>query len=71
MDIQPNHFEFDHFRNEVKMKLANEVRDLKRRIEELRISESQNKDLMISTYEKMVDRKENFIKSWSMSEVNF
>jgi hypothetical protein len=69
--IQPNYLEFDHFRNEVEIKLTNEVQDLKRKIEELRMSESQNKELMIATYEKMVGRKEKFIKSWSMSEVQF
>jgi len=71
MELLPNPYEFDHYRNEVHAKLSNEVKDLKRRIDLLRLSESQNRDIMILTYEKMVDRKENFIRSWSMSEVSF
>ena len=68
---EPNAFEFDHYRNEVQLKLNKEVRDLKQRIDILKQSKRQNRDIMITTYEKMVDRKERFIKSWSMSEVTY
>jgi len=71
MEILPNQLEFDTYRAEIYLKLSKEVAELNLRINELSASKGQNRDIIITTYRKMVERKEAFMKSWSLDEVDF
>ena len=43
-----------------------EVARLERRIETLRLTKAPHAAIMISTYERMIDRKKGFLKNWDM-----
>ncbi len=68
MNITPNMYQFDSYRNHVKSRLVNEVIELQVRVESLKHSSSQNRDVIISVYQKMIDQKEHFMRDWEMAK---
>ena len=53
-------------RSHINRQLSNEVRRLERRIETLRLTKAPHAAIMISTYERMIDRKKGFVRNWEM-----
>lgn len=60
--------QFDSVRDHVQAKLHREVVLLERRIEALRQSPTPHSAIIIDTYERMIDRKLGFMRSWGMDE---
>lgn len=56
----------DSVRSHVHRRLNDEVAQLERRIETLRLAKSPHADFMISAYERMIDRKKGFIERWRL-----
>ncbi len=59
----------DSVRSHVRQQISNEVERLERRIETLRLTRAPHAEIMISTYERMVDRKKGFLKNWHLQDV--
>lgn len=51
-------------RSHVLSRLNDEVAQLERRIETLRLTKAPHTAIMISAYERMIDRKKGFMQSW-------
>lgn len=68
MEITPNIYQFDSYRNHVKSRLVNEVVKLQHKVDQLQLSPSQNKDEIISVYQKMIDQKQHFMRDWKMAD---
>ena len=68
MNFMPNMHQFDSYRNHVKSRLVNEVVELQQRVDQLQSSSSQNREVIISVYQKMIDRKQHFMRDWEMSD---
>ncbi len=68
MNITPNIHQFDSYRNHVKDRLVNEVIELQERVNQLKHSTSQNREVIISVYQKMIDQKQHFMRDWEMAE---
>ena len=60
--------QFDSVRDHVQAKLHREVVLLEQRIEALRQSPTPHSAIIIDTYERMIDRKLGFMRSWGMEE---
>lgn len=58
--------QYDSVRSHVHRRLNDEVAQLERRIETLRLAQSPHADIMISAYERMIDRKKGFIARWQL-----
>ena len=56
----------DSVRSHVCQQVSTEVARLERRIETLRLTKAPHAAIMISTYERMIDRKKGFLKNWDM-----
>jgi hypothetical protein len=59
----------DSVRSHVCQQIITEVERLERRIETLRLNQAPHAAIMISTYERMVDRKKGFLRNWDMQDV--
>ncbi|WP_375177194.1 hypothetical protein [Marinobacter mobilis] len=57
-------------RSHVLRRLNDEVAQLERRIETLRLTKAPHTAIMISTYERMIDRKKGFMQSWGFGPRN-
>lgn len=71
MPEQPRSVNLDHHgsvRSHVQQQISSEVARLERRIESLRLTEAPHAAIMISTYERMIDRKRGFLKNWEMRD---
>lgn len=55
-------------RSHVHRRLNDEVAQLERRIETLRLAKAPHAAIMISAYERMIDRKRGFMASWGFRE---
>ncbi|MDX1756042.1 MAG: hypothetical protein R3175_08300 [Marinobacter sp.] len=53
-------------RSHVHRRLNDEVAQLERRIETLRLAKSPHAAIMISAYERMIERKKGFIERWRL-----
>lgn len=65
-DVNLDHH--DSVRCHVQQRLCDEVAQLEKRIETLRLTRSPHAVIMISAYERMVDRKRGFMKSWDLPD---
>lgn len=61
----------DSVRNHVHQQVSSEVARLERRIETLRLTKAPHAALMISAYERMIDRKKGLLQSCSLNEGRF
>jgi len=68
MNITPNIHQFDSYRNHVKSRLVNEVVELQQRVSQLQHSSSQNREVIISVYQKLIDQKQHFMRDWEMAD---
>jgi|GEM_PF-645272 hypothetical protein len=59
----------DSVRSHVRQQINTEVERLERRIEALRLTQAPHAAIMISAYERMVDRKRGFLRNWDMQDV--
>ncbi|WP_166268704.1 hypothetical protein [Marinobacter caseinilyticus] len=57
----------DSVRTHVCRRLSDEVERLERRIETLRLIQAPHTAIIITTYERMIDRKKGFMKNWGMA----
>ena len=69
MNTKPNIHQFDSYRNHVNDRLVNEVTVLQERVKQLRFSTSQNREEIISVYQKVIDQKQHFMRDWEMAKV--
>lgn len=68
---QPRPVKLDHHdsvRSHVCQQISTEVERLERRIETLRLTKAPHAAIMISTYERMIDRKKGFLRNWNMQD---
>lgn len=56
----------DSVRSHVRQQISTEVERLERRIETLRLTKAPHTAIMISTYERMINRKKGFLRKWNM-----
>ncbi|MAZ06692.1 MAG: hypothetical protein CME81_09940 [Halomonas sp.] len=61
----------DSVRNHVHQQVRSEVERLERRIETLRLVKAPHAAIMISTYERMIDRKKGFLRNWDLHEEGY
>ena len=62
MQKQPNLHHFDSLRLHLRTKMFEEVTRLEERIRELNQSDRMNKEILIETYRKVIDRKQSFLR---------
>lgn len=55
-------------RSHVRDQVRSEVERLERRIETLRLTRAPHADIMISTYERLLDRKKGFLQNWDLKD---
>ena len=55
-------------RSHVREQVRSEVERLERRIETLRLTRAPHADIMISTYERLLDRKKGFLQNWDLKD---
>ncbi len=60
--------EYESVRSHVQQQISSEVARLERRIETLRLTRAPHAAIMISTYERMIDRKKGFLRNWDMKD---
>lgn len=58
----------DSVRSYVRRRMNDEVARLERRIEILRLTKAPHAAIIISTYERMIDRKKGFMENWGMGD---
>ncbi|GGE64307.1 hypothetical protein GCM10011533_15820 [Streptosporangium jomthongense] len=61
----------DSVRSHVHQQVITEVERLERRIEVLRLANAPHVAVMISAYERMVDRKKGFLRNWDLTTSRF
>jgi hypothetical protein len=61
----------DSVRSHVHQQVRSEVERLERRIETLRLVKAPHAAFMISTYERMIDRKKGFLKNWDLNDRSY
>lgn len=66
MNTLPNLHQFATVKNHLKGKLEKELDVLEERVRQLQSSSSQNREIIITTYRKIIDQKQNFKKHWDM-----
>ncbi|ARU54167.1 MAG: hypothetical protein MI864_28175 [Pseudomonadales bacterium] len=57
---------YDEVKHNLKAKLHQEVMELEERVRLLRGSNSKNRDLMISTYQRIIENKQHFMRSCNL-----
>jgi len=68
MSVNPKLHHFDTYKDDLRTRLISEVITLQAKVHQLRHSTSVNRDIMISTYEKLISRKEHFLSQYEMQE---
>lgn len=58
----------DSVRDHVHQRVSSEVERLERRIETLRLTTAPHAAYMISTFERMIDRKKGFLRNWDLGD---
>ncbi|WP_323750055.1 hypothetical protein [Marinobacter sp.] len=58
--------QYDSVRTHVRQRVCDEVRKLERRIEILKLTQAPHAEIMISAYERMIERKRGFLRNWDM-----
>lgn len=58
--------QYDSVRSHVRQQVSDEVRKLERRIEALRLTQAPHAEIIISAYERMIERKRGFLQNWDM-----
>ncbi|WP_239985593.1 hypothetical protein [Marinobacter salexigens] len=58
----------DSVRSHVHQQVRTEVERLERRVEILRLAKAPHVAVMISAYERMIDRKKGFLQNWELDE---
>lgn len=58
----------DSVRSHVQQQISAEVERLERRIETLRLTKAPHAAIMISTYERLIDRKKGFLDNWNLRD---
>ncbi len=61
----------DSVRHHVQEQVRSEVERLERRIETLRLMKSPHAEIMLSTYQRLLDRKKGFLQSWHLKDGGF
>lgn len=56
-------------RSHVRQQISTEVERLERRIETLRLIRAPHAAIMISAYERMIDRKKGFLRNWDLQDL--
>ncbi|HET8850427.1 MAG TPA: hypothetical protein VFM78_11165 [Marinobacter sp.] len=56
----------DSVRHHVQQQVCDEVKRLECRIETLRLTRAPHADIMIATYERMINRKKGFLENWDL-----
>ncbi|MBR9870317.1 MAG: hypothetical protein GYB26_04190 [Gammaproteobacteria bacterium] len=57
---------YDSVRTHVRQQVCDEVRKLERRIETLKLTQAPHAEIIISAYERMIERKRGFLQNWDM-----
>lgn len=58
----------DSVRSHVHERVSSEVEHLERRIASLRLSRAPHADILISTYQRLLDQKKGFLQSWNLKD---
>lgn len=58
----------DSVRDHVHQRVSSEVERLERRIETLRLTSAPHAEYLISTFERMIDRKKGFLRNWDLGD---
>lgn len=61
----------DSVRSHVREQVSSEVERLEHRIETLRLVRAPHAAIMISAYQRMLDRKKGFLKNWGLRDGGF
>ncbi|MCM0613969.1 hypothetical protein KFJ24_15890 [Marinobacter sediminum] len=61
----------DSVRSHVYQQVSSEVERLERRVHTLRLTNAPHAAIMISTYERLIDRKKGFLQNWNMQGDGF
>lgn len=56
--------EHDSVRTHVSRRLASEVAQLEQRVETLKRTKAPHRSIMVSTYQRMIERKKGFMRTW-------
>ena len=59
----------DSVRSHVRQQISTEVERLERRIETLRLTQAPHVAIMISAYQRMIDRKKGFLRNWDLQDL--
>ena len=59
----------DSVRSHVSQQISTEVERLERRIETLRLTQAPHVAIMISAYQRMIDRKKGFLRNWDLQDL--
>ena len=59
----------DSVRSHIRQQIMAEVAQLEHRIELLRLTRAPHASLMISAYERVVERKRGFLKNWDLQDL--
>ena len=60
---------YDSVRSHVRQQITAEVARLERRIELLRVTQAPHASLMISAYERVVERQRGFLENWDLQDL--
>lgn len=60
---------YSQYRDRVELRIMSEVNELQSRIQQLKDSSRHNRDILISAYERMLNRKRAFMQNWEMSDL--
>lgn len=66
MNTLPNLHQFTTVKHHLKCKLEKELDVLEERVKQLQNSSSKNREIIITTYRKIIDRKQDFKKYWDL-----
>ncbi|MCP5207785.1 MAG: hypothetical protein H7A01_11315 [Hahellaceae bacterium] len=66
MNTLPNLHQFTNVKHHLKCKLEKELDVLEERVRQLQGSSSKNREIIITTYRKIIDRKQDFKKHWDL-----
>ncbi len=58
--------EFEYVKSHMKSKLDRELAELHARVAQLEKSNSHTSNVMLSTYHRIIENKQNFMKYWGM-----
>lgn len=61
----------DSVRSHVHEQVSSEVARMERRIESLRLTRAPHAAIMISAYQRMLDRKKGFLQNWDLHDADY